>query len=224
MLAYSTRCLPASSSVGRKTSSIAFLPPLLPSLRPSFVPSFFLLPELFLFSRKLRDEYDKLEGALRKLGVDPEAVVSGAGIGLRSAPVAVADNEEEENDDFGDDEDDYMELGGGTLRRPPRVALEPLTLDYADSAQNFEVNESSSSEQAHHHHHHQQQPNRHRHLDILEEVGKEKRLIPSIRSVRVYELSQRCTSPNAFIILPICRIRCLLTTSAQIYVHVCTLC
>ena len=37
-----------------------------------------------MFSRKLRDEYDKLEGALRKLGVDPEAVVSGTGsIGLR---------------------------------------------------------------------------------------------------------------------------------------------
>ena len=29
-----------------------------------------------LFYRKLRDEYDKLEGALKKLGVDPECVVA----------------------------------------------------------------------------------------------------------------------------------------------------
>ena len=126
-----------------------------------------------MFSRKLRDEYDKLEGALRQLGVDPEAVVSGAAIGLRSAPVVVADDDDED-DDFGDDdEDDYDDMdlggGGGTLRRPPRVALEPLTLDYADPIQNLEVNESGSSEQAHLHHHHQQTR---RHLDILEEVGK----------------------------------------------------
>lgn len=31
----------------------------------------------FTHDRKLRDEYDKLEGALRKLGVDPESVVGG---------------------------------------------------------------------------------------------------------------------------------------------------
>ena len=130
-----------------------------------------------MFSRKLRDEYDKLEGALRKLGVDPETVVSGAAIGLRSAPVALAD---EEDDDFADDdeeeEDEYAELGGGTLRRrPPRAALEPLTLEYADDA---EADESGSSfEQSHHH----QQQNRHRHLDILEEVGKHEHAPPCHR-------------------------------------------
>ena len=91
----------------------------------------------------------------------------------RSAPVATAD---EDDDDFadGDDEEEYMELGGsggggcGTLRRPPKSAH---ALDYADNA----VEEVTvSSEQAHllQHHHHQEQPTRHRHLDILEEVGK----------------------------------------------------
>ena len=70
-----------------------------------------------------------------------------------------------------------MELGsGGTLRRPPKSAHahQPLTLDYADNA----VEEVTvSSEQAHllQHHHHQEQQSRHRHLDILEEVGKHER-------------------------------------------------
>ena len=96
----------------------------------------------------------------------------------RSAPVATAD---EDDDDFadGDDEEEYMELGSGgggggcgTLRRrPPKSSHQPLTLDYADNA----VEEVTvSSEQAHllQHHHHQEQQSRHRHLDILEEVGK----------------------------------------------------
>ena len=74
-----------------------------------------------------------------------------------------------------------MELGSGgggcgTLRRrPPESSHQPLTtLDYADNA----VEEVTvSSEQAHllQHHHHQEQQSRHRHLDILEEVGKHER-------------------------------------------------
>ena len=39
----------------------------------------YLVYILYLISyilRKLRDEYDKLEGALKKLGVDPECVVT----------------------------------------------------------------------------------------------------------------------------------------------------
>ena len=44
-----------------------------------------------LIFRKLRDEYDKLEGALRKLGVDPDTIVGnhhaggGAGVALASS-------------------------------------------------------------------------------------------------------------------------------------------
>ena len=73
-----------------------------------------------------------------------------------------------------------MELGSGgggcgTLRRrPPKSSHQPLTLDYADNA----VEEVTvSSEQAHllQHHHHQERQSRHRHLDILEEVGKHER-------------------------------------------------
>lgn len=45
--------------------------------------------------RKLRDEYDKLEGALRRLGVDPEAVVGPRGGGDKSGDIeALEDNGE----------------------------------------------------------------------------------------------------------------------------------
>ena len=36
----------------------------------------FLFPDWIDYFRKLREEYDKLEGALKKLGVDPECVVT----------------------------------------------------------------------------------------------------------------------------------------------------
>ena len=48
------------------------------------------------FLRKLRDEYDKLEGALRKLGVDPETLVGDGGGG----------DDDDEDEAFGDDDDD----------------------------------------------------------------------------------------------------------------------
>ena len=44
-------------------------------------------PSFFSLSRKLRDEYDKLEGALRKLGVDPDTIV-GNHSGMSSGPDA----------------------------------------------------------------------------------------------------------------------------------------
>lgn len=53
---------------------------------------------------KLRDEYDKLEGALRKLGVDPESVVGAQGDEHEGEDEAEADEdnlyEEEDDDDF----------------------------------------------------------------------------------------------------------------------------
>jgi hypothetical protein len=46
--------------------------------------------------RKLRDEYDKLEGALRRLGVDPESVVGvGGGRGGEDDDEDVDDQEDE---------------------------------------------------------------------------------------------------------------------------------
>jgi hypothetical protein len=49
--------------------------------------SLLMLKTSFFFSRKLRDEYDKLEGALRKLGVDPDTIV-GNHSGMSSGPDA----------------------------------------------------------------------------------------------------------------------------------------
>ena len=46
-----------------------------------------MLKTSFFLSRKLRDEYDKLEGALRKLGVDPDTIV-GNHSGMSSGPDA----------------------------------------------------------------------------------------------------------------------------------------
>ncbi len=131
-------------------------------------------------SRKLRDEYDKLEGALRKLGVDPELVVGG-----HAAPVAHVD----EDDDFGDDDDDDeaeddeygdVDLGGlGLVRRgvagmhpphpPHRGMINPLSGDGcedidADGDGGIDEMDMGVDEE-----HVRLQPRRH--LDILEEVG-----------------------------------------------------
>ena len=48
-----------------------------------------------LIFRKLRDEYDKLEGALRKLGVDPDTIVGNHHAG---GGVALASSDEFDND------------------------------------------------------------------------------------------------------------------------------
>ena len=121
-------------------------------------------------SRKLREEYDKLEGALRKLGVDPEAVVVG-GVGLRSAPVVAADVDDDDEDDFGDyDEDEYGDvelLGGeGTAEGLP----EPPTLDYADDA--GDGGGGGGGEHRLHPHAARRGGSGSRHLDILEEVSR----------------------------------------------------
>ena len=62
--------------------------------------------EFFSFFRKLRDEYDKLEGALRKLGVDPENVIVDQNVVGRNV---VDDFEDEENLFDDDDYSDYEE-------------------------------------------------------------------------------------------------------------------
>ena len=68
-------------------------------------------------NRKLRDEYDKLEGALRKLGVDSENVdqnVVGHNVGHNVGLNNADDYEDEENlfddDDYSDFEEDVHEV------------------------------------------------------------------------------------------------------------------
>ena len=51
-----------------------------------------------LFYRKLRDEYDKLEGALKKLGVDPECVVATEDEDGYNAESDVEDDTDQEKD------------------------------------------------------------------------------------------------------------------------------
>ena len=111
--------------------------------------------------RKLRDEYDKLEGALRKLGVDPESVVGAQG-----------DDDDDEGEDEGDEDNLYEEDddedfhgrghrggGGGAHTLQSQIssqgAVEDLLLDDLDplSLQNRTARLR-------------------RHLDILEEVGE----------------------------------------------------
>ena len=68
-------------------------------------------PRCFIIFRKLRDEYDKLEGALRKLGVDPESVVAGGGPDDYDDE-AFGDDDEEEDEE--EDESDSRRRRGQT--------------------------------------------------------------------------------------------------------------
>ena len=65
----------------------------------------------WFFFRKLRDEYDKLEGALRKLGVDPENVIVDQNVVGRNVVGQnnLDDFEDEENLFDDDDYSDYEE-------------------------------------------------------------------------------------------------------------------
>ena len=56
--------------------SFTILPPVNLSQKFLSPPTSPLIPHHLTLCRKLRDEYDKLEGALKKLGVDPECVVT----------------------------------------------------------------------------------------------------------------------------------------------------
>lgn len=95
----------------------------------------------------MRDEYDKLEGALRKLGVDPDTIVGNHGLssGVSSGPDA-EDYLEDELSEVGLDPD---------LCTPFNVVAVP-----ASSSNHLEDDESLQARTV----------GRLRHLDIVEEV------------------------------------------------------
>ena len=78
----------------------------------NFIPSIF---------RKLRDEYDKLEGALKKLGVDPECVVTEEEDGYN----AESDLEDDTEQDCEREVETFVpavySVGGGAAHRPGRL-------------------------------------------------------------------------------------------------------
>ena len=73
-----------------------------------------------IFFRKLRDEYDKLEGALRKLGVDPENVIVDQNVVGRNVigQNNLDDFEDEENLFDDDDYSDYEEETHEVIQLP----------------------------------------------------------------------------------------------------------
>ena len=79
--------------------------------------------------RKLRDEYDKLEGALKKLGVDPECVVTEEEDGYN----AESDLEDDTEQDCEKEVETFVpavySVGGGAAHRPGRL------LDRVDEVQ-----------------------------------------------------------------------------------------
>jgi hypothetical protein len=87
---------------------------------PNFIPLTF---------RKLRDEYDKLEGALKKLGVDPECVVTEEEDGYN----AESDLEDDTEQDCEREVETFVpavySVGGGAVHRPGRL------LDRVDEVQ-----------------------------------------------------------------------------------------
>ena len=76
--------------------------------------------KIWFFFRKLRDEYDKLEGALRKLGVDPENVIVDQNIVGRNVVGQnnLDDFEDEENLFDDDDYSDYEEETHEVIQLP----------------------------------------------------------------------------------------------------------
>ncbi|XP_059098803.1 uncharacterized protein LOC131892947 isoform X2 [Tigriopus californicus] len=106
---------------------------------------------------KLRDEYDKLEGALRKLGVDPESIVN----------VDDQDDEDGEEEGVYDDDEDEDERGqnsNGSLSHHPQLhgssrqhqQVDDLLLDELDPLSSLQNRTARLR----------------RHLDILEEVDE----------------------------------------------------
>ena len=117
-----------------------------------------LHPPFFSPFRKLRDEYDKLEGALRKLGVDPEAVVAGSN--ASTAAAAVGRGRDDEDDVDGDDEEDDVDVlnpvaGGGVMIVTDHSRSSSGRQDAAAVVQSLQNRTARLR----------------RHLDILEEVS-----------------------------------------------------
>ena len=133
--------------------------------------------------RKLRDEYDKLEGALRKLGVDPEAVVAADRVPTDEDDLDDAYDDEEDEDDYRHSRRHYHHpQRQAEVRAHPSsssalmsaslsgdvtggVTVEDLLGDLDPLASNRTVVALATGD-----------PLRGRHLDILEEVDKDHNL------------------------------------------------
>ena len=108
--------------------------------------------------RKLRDEYDKLEGALRKLGVDPESVVGRGAPG--GGPGGVCPD-----DDDAEDEDEEL---GSRPNAQLLAELDPLSHQGYSSVRASSCSTTSQQQQ----HNFDPLRLRQQHLDILEEVSR----------------------------------------------------
>ena len=113
-----------------------------------------------MFYRKLRDEYDKLEGALRKLGVDPDTIV-GNHSGMSSGP----DVEDYlEGGDLSDQVIEPADMLDPDLCTPFNVVAVPATNEHDDGLGGHDAIVTDVGL-------HSRTVGRLRHLDILEEVG-----------------------------------------------------